>query len=112
MQSVLKYAAKLIATPAQEEDFVEHFERVLHHLSSQLHPHNHLMIEAKQKLALLYGNIAQYRMVDMGRPARQRKVQLCVEVLDCLGMVNISIVQSTLINMGCRWRKVGASNGV
>ena len=91
VQSVLKNAAQLLATPAQKENLVEHFERVLHHLSSQLHPYNHLMIEAKQKLALLYGNIAQYRMVDMGRPARQRKVQLCVEVLDCLGMVNISI---------------------
>ena len=92
VQSVLERAAQLIATPKQEEGAVEHYERVFHQLSSQLHPYNHLMIDAKQKLALLYGNIAQYRMVDMGRPARQRKVQLCVEVLDCLGMVNISIV--------------------
>jgi hypothetical protein len=87
VQSVLERAAQLIATPIQEGGAVEHHERVLHQLSSQLHPYNHLMIDAKQKLALLYGNIAQYSMVDMNRPAKQRKVQLCMDVMECLGKV-------------------------
>ena len=86
VQSALERAAQLIATPIQQEQgAVEHYERVLHQLSSQLHPYNHLMIDAKQKLALLYGNIAQYSMVDMNRPAKQRKVQLCMDVMECLG---------------------------
>ena len=88
VQSVLGDAAQLISTPVQEDGVVEHYERVLHQLSSQLHPYNHLMIDVKQKLALLYGNIAQYSMVTMGRPAKQRKVQLCMEVMDCQAKVS------------------------
>jgi hypothetical protein len=87
VQSVLEDAVTLISTPVQEDDAVQHYERVLHQLSSQLHQYNHLMIDVKQKLALMYGNIAQYSMVTMGRPAKQRKVQLCMDVLDCLGKV-------------------------
>jgi hypothetical protein len=89
VKSVLECAALLIGTPALEDGVVEHYERVLHQLSSQLHPYNHLMIDVKQKLALLYGNIGQYSMVNMGRPAKQRKVQLCMEVMECLGKVTI-----------------------
>ena len=87
VQSVLGDAVRLISTPVHEDDVVEHYERVLHQMSSQLHPYNYLMIDVKQKLALLYGNIAQYSMVTMGRPGKQRKVQLCMDVLDCLGKV-------------------------
>ena len=86
MHAVLESAAQHIATRV-EEDVVQHFEKVLHQLSSQLHPYNHLMIDVKQKLALLYGNIAQYSMVTMGRPGKQRKVQLCLEVMDCQAKV-------------------------
>ena len=91
VQAVLEDAAQLISTPAQQDDAVQHYERALHQLSPQLHPCNHLMIDVKQKLALLYGNIAQYSMVTMGRPAKQRKVQLCMEVIDCLGKVWIPL---------------------
>ena len=87
VQSVMEDAVRLISTPVQENGVVKHYERVLHQLSSLLHPYNHLMIDVKQKLALLYGNIAQYNLVTMGRPAKQRKVQLCMDVLDCLGKV-------------------------
>merc|ERR1711892_468547 len=90
VQTVLEEAAELIASPAQENGVVEHFERVIHQLSSQLHPYNHLLIDIKQKLALLYGNVAQYSMGNMGRPAKQRKLQLCMEVMDCLGRVETS----------------------
>ena len=58
VQSVLESAAQLMATRVEEEDVVQHYERVIHQLSSQLHPYNHLMIDVKQKLALLYGNIS------------------------------------------------------
>ena len=86
---MLEEAAQLIASPAPGAGVVEHYERVIHQLSSLLHPYNHLLIDVKQKLALLYGNIAQYSMVNMSRPAKQRKVQLCLEVMDCLGKVKI-----------------------
>ena len=93
-------AATLISTPVQEDGVVEHYERVLHQMSSQLHPYNYLMIDVKQKLALLYGNIAQYSMVTMGRAAKQRKVQLCMDVLDCLGKVvawSYTVCSKTLV---------------
>ena len=77
-----------MATRVEEEDVVQHYERVLHKLSSQLHPYNHLMIDVKQKLALLYGNIDKYSIMTMGRPAKQRKVQLCMEVMDCQAKVS------------------------
>ena len=89
VQTVLEEAAELIASPAQEEGVVEHYERIIHQLSSQLHPYNHLLIDIKQRLALLYGNVAQYSMGNMGRPEKQRKLQLCMEVMDCLGKVRI-----------------------
>ena len=87
VQSVLDSAAQLVANPANEDGLVEHYERVLHKLSSKLHPNNHIMIDLKQKLGVLYGNIEHYSMVTMSRPSKQRKMQLCLDVMDCLAKV-------------------------
>ena len=87
VQAVLEQAAQLVAGAVHDLGVVEHLEHVIHLLSSQLHPNNYILIGVKQKLALLYGNIHQYTMVSMGRPAKQRKLQLCMEVLDCMQKV-------------------------
>ena len=89
VQTVLEGAAALLDCPAEGAGVVEHYEKMLHQLASQLHPYNHLMLGAKQKLALLYGNIPQYSMDTMARPAKQRKMQLCMDVIDCLGKVRL-----------------------
>ena len=83
----LEMTKDMISTPVMEDSVVEHYERAIHQLSSQLHPYNYLMIDVKQKLAMLYGNIPQYKMVDMSRPAKHRKIQLCMGVMDCLSKV-------------------------
>ena len=89
VQAVLEKAGQLIDTPAEDDCGVEHCERALHQLSTQLHPHNYLLIDVKQKLAMLYGNTTEYNMVEMGRPAKQRKMQLCLDVMDCLSKIEI-----------------------
>ena len=88
VQTILECAGRVINSPAMETDgVVEHYERVLHQLSTVLHPYNHLMINVKQKLAMLYGNIPQYSLASMTRPAKQRKIQLCQDVIDCMSKV-------------------------
>ena len=36
---------------------IDHYENIIFNLSGKLHPGNFLLLEVKQKLALLYGNI-------------------------------------------------------
>ena len=89
VQTVLECAARQINTLTMETDSaVEHYERILHQLSTVLHPYNYLMINVKQKLAMLYGNIPQYSLASMTRPAKQRKIQLCQDVIDCMSQVS------------------------
>ena len=89
VQGILEQAQQLLDTPAGEDGVVEHYECLIYKLSSLLHPYNHLILDIKQKLALLYGNIPQFSMDTMSRPAKHRKVQLCMDVMDCLGKVRI-----------------------
>ena len=39
---------------------IDHYENILFNLSDKLHPGNFLLMEIKQKLGLLYGNIFPY----------------------------------------------------
>ena len=39
---------------------IDHFENIIFNLSDKLHPGNFLLMEIKQKLGLLYGNIFPY----------------------------------------------------
>jgi len=104
VQAVLERAENLISNPSEEDGAVEHYETVLHKLSSQLHQNNYLLIDVKQKLAMLYGNTAQYSMLSMSRPAKQRKVQLCLDVMDCLSKVTfVGQMQVLKVTVGGIW---------
>lgn len=101
VESILECADELLGIPKVETyDVVEHFEKVIHQLSPLLHPNNHLMINVKQKLALLYGNIPQYTLAGMSRPAKQRKMQCCQDVMDCMSKVELGVttLQVKLMN--------------
>ena len=98
VQAVLEEAQQLSEAPAGDDGVVEHYERVIYRLSTLLHPYNHLVVDIKQKLALLYGNIPRYNLSTMGRPAKQRKVQLCMDVLECLGKVILLMLKSYNLN--------------
>ena len=89
IQGILEEAQQLVDAHAEEDGVVEHYESLIYKLSLILHPYNYLILDIKQKLALLYGNIPQFSMDTMSRPAKQRKVQLCMDVMDCLGKVRI-----------------------
>ena len=39
---------------------IDHYENIIFNLSDKLHPGNFLLMEIKQKLGLLYGNIFPY----------------------------------------------------
>ena len=65
-----------------EENLILRHERVLHQLSPVLHPHNWLVLEVKQRLASLYPASTP------SRPAKQRKLQLCGELLACLATLD------------------------
>jgi len=77
--TVLSSAERVIASPASGDGPVEHYERVLHLLSADLHPGNFLLVGVKLKLALLLGNLAPHSLAKLSTPGRQRKAQLCVE---------------------------------
>ena len=53
-------AEAMLHTVTSGDGVIEHYERALWQLSSLLHPGNYLVLEVKQKLALLYGNIFPY----------------------------------------------------
>ena len=54
---MISQAEVIINTLRPGDGVIEHYERVLSHLDTSLHPGNYLVLEVKQKLALLYGNI-------------------------------------------------------
>ena len=54
---MISQAEETINTLRPGDGVIEHYERVLSQLDTSLHPGNYLVLEVKQKLALLYGNI-------------------------------------------------------
>ena len=54
---MISKAEEIIHTLSPGDGVIEHLERVLSQLDTSLHPGNYLVLEIKQKLALLYGNI-------------------------------------------------------
>lgn len=85
---VFENAETMIKSPRPEDDVVEHFERVLHVLGRQLHPNNYLLLDVKQKLGSVYGNVKPYLLELMPRPLKERKIQVCQDVLDTLSKVD------------------------
>jgi len=77
-----------MSTVVESEDSIEHWERVLALADLMLRPSHYLVIQVKEKLAVLYGNIAGYKMSEMSRPMKERKVQLCQDMLDVISVVD------------------------
>jgi len=72
----------------ESEDSIQHWERVLAMADQMLKSSHYLVIQVKEKLAILYGNIAGYSMSEMSRPMKERKVQLCQDMLDVISVVD------------------------
>ena len=84
---LLESASQLVEETVGGEKVVEHHERVVHALATVLHPHNWLMLGLKQELGLLYGSTLPWQ--EMSRPAKERKMQCCQEVVEVLGQIEV-----------------------
>lgn len=84
----LEEVARVTGEAVEGEDSIIHWERVLHLTSSTLQPSHYLAIEVKEKLAILYGNMASYKLPEMSRPMKERKIQLCQDMLDVISIVD------------------------
>ena len=91
VRDILITSEALIDNPAALDGPVEHFERVLNKLSVVLHPGNYLLLDMKQKLGMMYGNIRPYTLDRMSNPARERKSQLCQEVVQSLSQLEAGL---------------------
>jgi len=81
-------AEALVEERLPGESEVDHHERVLHAISPVLHPDNWLMIQLKQELSLLYGSGGgPLQWTNLSRPAKERKLQVCQQVVDVLSKV-------------------------
>ena len=60
VRATLAAASASLDTRRGGDGVVEHYERWLHGAASSLHPGNYLVLAAKQRLALLYGNTAPF----------------------------------------------------
>jgi len=78
---------------------IEHLERSLHKLSDKLHPGNFILLEIKQKLAVLYGNIHPFTINRMSLPAKERKVQCCSEALKELEKLESGMTEWKMVLM-------------
>ena len=71
-----------------DKDCVEHYERVLCKYSAILHPHHTVLVDIKMKLAQILGNFAPYQLMTMSIPLKERKIQLCQELLEVISKVD------------------------
>ena len=62
--------------------------RYLYDQSKHLHWQNYILINAKMKLGLLYGNIKPYTYENLTRSQLERKRQVCQDVLDTMSKVD------------------------
>ena len=62
--------------------------RYLYDQSKHLHWQNYILINAKMKLGLLYGNIKPYTYESLTRSQLERKRQVCQDVLDTMSKVD------------------------
>ena len=99
VMSVISTSEKMILNNDTKDGVIEHYERILDKLSSLLHPGNYLLLELKQKLGLLYGNIFPHTINRMKRPARDRKVQLCYDVIKQLSKIESGMSEWRIVMM-------------
>ena len=76
--------AEMIDKPREEDDIVQHYERVIHRYSHTLHPAHYLIIGIKEKLAQIYGNYSPYKLTELPRPLKERKIQVDTIKSSCL----------------------------
>jgi len=88
---ILESSEAVIDNPAPLDGPLEHYERVLDSLCNTLHPGHFLLVEVKQKLAMMYGNMMPYTLDRMGTPARERKLQLCHDVIASLSKLEAGL---------------------
>ena len=91
VKSIIERSESEIDNPAPLDGPVEHCERVLHSLSSTFHPGNFLLLQEKQKLAMMYGNMMPYTPDKMSSPARERKIKLCHDVISSLSKLKAGL---------------------
>ncbi|XP_023343379.1 protein msta [Eurytemora carolleeae] len=58
------------------------YEKLISLYSNILHPSHYLNYQMKERLSILYGNIPGFLLKSMTRPQLDRKIQVCLEVLD------------------------------
>ena len=69
-------AAAMIDKPREEDDIIQHYERTIQHYSTTIHSSHYLIIGIKEKLAQIYGNFIPYKLPDLPRPLKERKIQV------------------------------------
>ena len=57
--------------------------------SQVFHPCHQILINVKLHLALLYGNLKPFRLLEMSQPHLERKLQCIRDVLDTLSKIGI-----------------------
>ena len=57
VRDVLRESREYLDSPGGQDGVIEFLENVIFNLSHRLHPGHFLVMETKQKLGLLYGNI-------------------------------------------------------
>lgn len=90
VEKILKSAEEMIGSKTGTGgNILEHYEKCLHQLADTLHPNHYILLELKQKLGLFYGNIPNHSLGEMSRPAKERKLQVCHQVLHCFVKLDV-----------------------
>ena len=85
--NIYREAQRDLKTPDSRYDLIQHLERFLFSQRHLLHPNNSLVISVKQKLGTLYG-CHPYTMERLTMPMLERKLQVCLDVLQTLDKVD------------------------
>ena len=77
--TLVSEAAGRIDSPREEDDIIQHYETTIHHYSATIHSSHYLIMGIKEKLAQIYGNFIPYKLADLPRPLKERKIQVLQE---------------------------------
>ena len=86
--NIYRRAQRDLRTADSRYDLIEHLELFLFKYRHLLHPNNFMFISVKQKLGTMYGNCEPYSMEDLTMPMIERKLQVCLDVLQTLDKVD------------------------
>jgi len=82
-----KAAETFLRTPDRCRSVLNHMEHFLQEYSSVLYPSNYINNIVKLKLGQMYGNNLGCSFQNVPRPILERKLQVCMEVLEALSQV-------------------------